>query len=234
MDDTSLRRATQIFNIDEVPVGSTIAEKIWRATSAPFATFTSVAVTHWEMVVMKRHGIVSMTIRGPETYATVSPIPEDAEFWGVQFRLGTYMPDLPAQQLVNRGLTLASPGHRSVWLNNEAWETPTFDNMDIFLRRLVRKGMVVRDPVVQAALEGHRLQLSERSVRRRCLRATGLTPALLRQIERAERAVALLDGGATILDVVGRAGYADQPHLTRSLKRFVGQTPAAILRERIP
>ena len=26
------------------------------------------------------------------------------------------------------------------------------------------------------------------------------------------------------------AGYADQPHLTRSLKRFIGQTPAQILR----
>ncbi|MCL4303751.1 MAG: hypothetical protein KJ077_49150 [Anaerolineae bacterium] len=31
-------------------------------------------------------------------------------------------------------------------------------------------------------------------------------------------------------DVVYQAGYADQPHLTRSLKHFVGQTPAQIIR----
>jgi AraC-like DNA-binding protein len=30
------------------------------------------------------------------------------------------------------------------------------------------------------------------------------------------------------LDVARQAGYADQPHLTRSLKRFVGQTPSQI------
>jgi AraC-like DNA-binding protein len=28
--------------------------------------------------------------------------------------------------------------------------------------------------------------------------------------------------------VARRAGYVDQPHLTRSLKRFVGQTPSQI------
>jgi len=27
---------------------------------------------------------------------------------------------------------------------------------------------------------------------------------------------------------VRRAGYADQPHMTRSLKRFVGQRPSQI------
>ncbi len=33
----------------------------------------------------------------------------------------------------------------------------------------------------------------------------------------------------SILDTVERAGYFDQPHLTRSLKRFIGQTPAQII-----
>ena len=43
-----------------------------------------------------------------------------------------------------------------------------------------------------------------------------------------ERAVDLLGRGVPALEVVRLAGYADQPHLTRSLKRFVGQTPSQI------
>jgi len=43
-----------------------------------------------------------------------------------------------------------------------------------------------------------------------------------------ERAAELLCRGVSLLDVAGQAGYADQPHLTRSLKRFVGQTPSQI------
>jgi AraC-like DNA-binding protein len=38
----------------------------------------------------------------------------------------------------------------------------------------------------------------------------------------------MLTEGVAPIDVALRAGYADQPHLTRSLRRFVGQTPAEI------
>jgi methylphosphotriester-DNA--protein-cysteine methyltransferase len=68
-------------------------------------------------------------------------------------------------------------------------------------------------------------------VQRRFLRATGLTHGAVSQIERAHRAVALLRQGVSILDTVERAGYADQPHLTRSLKRLIGQTPAQLAPE---
>ncbi|MEZ4678761.1 MAG: helix-turn-helix domain-containing protein [Caldilineaceae bacterium] len=68
-----------------------------------------------------------------------------------------------------------------------------------------------------------------RSVQRRFRHVTGLTQGQVSQIERARLAVALLQQGVSILDVVDLAGYADQPHLTRSLKRFAGQTPAQIL-----
>jgi hypothetical protein len=34
-----------------------------------------------------------------------------------------------------------------------------------------------------------------------------------------------------IVDVVHLAGFFDQPHLTRSLTRFVGKTPAQIALE---
>jgi AraC-like DNA-binding protein len=41
-----------------------------------------------------------------------------------------------------------------------------------------------------------------------------------------------LKQGHPILDVVHEAGYYDQAHLTRSLQRFVGQTPARIAQGR--
>jgi AraC-like DNA-binding protein len=231
-DGSNSYRAAQIFRLEETYLSSPIADNIWRTRSEPFESFTSVAATHWEMVVTRREGRTYLTVRGPETRATITLIPEDAEFFGVQFRLGTRLPILPADQLVNNGLTLPGAGRRSFWLNGSVWEYPTFDNVDVFLRRLMRKGLVVRDPVVEAALQGQRTDLSLRSVQRRIRHTTGLTHAVIKQIERAHQAVGLLEAGATILDVVERAGYADQSHLTRALRRFIGHTPARILRER--
>jgi methylphosphotriester-DNA--protein-cysteine methyltransferase len=49
-------------------------------------------------------------------------------------------------------------------------------------------------------------------------------------MKRAQRAAALLEQGVSILDTVHEVGYFDQPHLTKSLKCFVGKTPAQIIR----
>jgi len=40
-----------------------------------------------------------------------------------------------------------------------------------------------------------------------------------------------LRDGMSIADVVHLAGYFDQPHLTRSLKYLIGQTPAEIAQQ---
>jgi hypothetical protein len=109
-------------------------------------------------------------------------------------------------------------------------EFPTFENADTFVDRLVRDGLLVRDPVVEAVLQGQPQDLSVRAVQYRFLQATGLTHRTVQQIERAKYAISLLRQGASIPDTVYQAGYFDQPHLTRALKRFVGQTPAQIAR----
>jgi AraC-like DNA-binding protein len=232
-DTTAAARAVQIFSLEEGRLSSSMATRVWRARSEPVPCFTSVAATHWLLVVTRQAGRTSVTVRGPETRATVVPVPQDAEFLGIEFRLGTFMPEFPLDRLVDDVVTLPPAGSRSVWLNGSAWEIPTFANADVFLDRLVRRGRVVRDPVVDDAVRRRDLALSSRTVRRRIRHATGLSLGLIRQIERARDAVALLERGADILDVVERSGFADQPHLTRSLRRFAGHTPARISRDQI-
>jgi len=226
-----LQRAVRLFHIEERAADSPFVEKVWRTRSVPCKAFISVAVTHWEMVVTRQDGRAYLTVRGPETKATTAPIPANAEFFGIQFRLGAFMPILPVGELVDGALTLPEAVGKSFRLNGSAWEFPGFDNADSFVKRLVREGLLIRDPVVVAALQDRPMELSRRTVERRVRRATGLTRGAIRQIERAGQAAELLDGGATILDAVEGLGYADQSHLTRSLKRFLGQTPAEIVAE---
>ena len=57
-----------------------------------------------------------------------------------------------------------------------------------------------------------------------------MTYGALRQIERARYATQLLKRGVAIADAVHEAGYFDQAHLTRSVKRLIGLTPAGIAR----
>jgi hypothetical protein len=223
-----MKRAVELFTFERRSSRSPMIEQTWQTRSEPGESFISVAVSHWEMVVTRQRGTARLTVRGPETKASTSPIPADAEFFGIQFSLGTFMPGLPPGPLVDGGLTLPRATSTSFWLDGTSWELPGPDNADVFVGRLVRAGLLVHDPVVPAAVRGDVAGLSRRSVERRVSRATGLTLGAIGQIRRAERAVELLSLGVSPVDVAGQAEYADQPHLTRSLRRFAGRTPSQV------
>ncbi len=158
------------------------------------------------------------------------PYAGGVEFIVVKFRPGAYMPYLPASQLVDAVRSLPQAVGQSVWLDGSSWQVPDYDSVETFVGGLARRGLLARDAVVDAVLHDQPQAISSRSVQRRFLRATGLTHNSIRQITRARRAMALLQRGVSILDTIYETGYADQPHLTRSLKHLIGQTPAQIAR----
>jgi Helix-turn-helix domain len=208
---------------------SSFVEMIWRTHSERAGTFTSVAASNWEIVIVTFNSKTTITARGPETKASEADFPADAEFFGITFKLGSFMPHLPVRTLLDRqDVTLPEASSNSFWLHGSAWEFPTFENADAFVDRLIRQGILVHDPVVGAAIQGHTPDMSIRSLQYRFLQATGLTHKTIQQIERARSAVSLLEQGTPILDTAFELGYFDQAHLTNSLKRFIGKTPAQI------
>lgn len=66
---------------------------------------------------------------------------------------------------------------------------------------------------------------SERTFRRQMQATFGYGYATLVRLERARRAQALLRTGTPLADAAARAGYADQPHLSREFRRVVGVSP---------
>jgi hypothetical protein len=217
------------FVFDARSANSSFVDLVWHIHSERAGTFTSAAVSNWEVVITSFNGKTMITARGPETKASEADFPADAEFFGITFKLGTFMPHLPVKTLLDRqDATLPEASSNSFWLHGSVWELPTFENADVFVNRLIRQGILVRDPVVEAAIQGHTPDMSIRTLQYRFLRGTGLTHKAIQQIERARSAVSLLEQGTPILDSAFELGYSDQAHLTNSLKRFIGKTPAQI------
>jgi hypothetical protein len=224
-----------LFNFEERFSDSPFIERIWRSHTEQTGPFLSIATSHWEMVVSGYHGNTVVTIRGPETKVTPFEVTfTGGEYLGIIFKHGTVMPYLPADAIVDGDVDLPDASSKSFWLNGFAWQFPTYENADTFVDRLVREDVLVRDPIVQSALRGEPQDLSPRSIQRHFIQTTGLTQGAVRQIERARRATLFLQQGVSILDTVGRLGYADQAHMTRALKRCIGKTPAQILNKSEP
>lgn len=214
---------------EDRPSESPLIERVWTAYSERSGEFLSVASPNSEMAVTRHRGQTFMTIRGPETRATFAECPSDGEWVGIRFTPGTFLPQFPPSTLADRrDVTLPGAATRSFWLNGSAWEFPDYENADTFVARLARRGLLTRDTSADAWRRNEPHALSLRSTQRRFLCASGITRAAWRSIERARHATLLLREGMPILDVVHRAGYFDQPHLSRSLKRLIGMTPSQI------
>jgi AraC-like DNA-binding protein len=188
------------------------------------------AEIHWHMVFVRHHGHAQLLVVGPWTAAGIASWAEGAEILWIKLKLGTFMPHMPTRKLLDMETILPEAASQSFWLKGSAWQFPDCDDVETFVDRLARDDVLVRDPVVSAALQDQLPEMPSRTVRHRFVQATGLTQSHIQQMKRAQHAEALLRQGVSILDTVFEAGYFDQPHLTRSLKQFIGYTPAQISR----
>ena len=101
---------------------------------------------------------------------------------------------------------------------------PTPQNLDVFIARLQRAGLLVVDPLIDELRHGEPRTMPERTAQSRFVRAVGLSRRKLQVIERARRAAGLLRAGGAIADVACDGGIprpatpdpiaagADRPH----------------------
>lgn len=197
-------------------------ESVMRGWTLREGTAIRPAEIHWHMVFVKYPGGTLALTVGPLTTSGIASWGEGGEILWIKFKLGVYMPHLPMKVYRNGEQILPDASRNRFWLKGAARQIPDFENAETFIDHLVREEDLVHDPVVSAALQDQPPEMSDRTLRHRFLQATGQTQGHIRQYERAIKAASLLRHGVSILDTVFEAGYFDQPHLTRSLKQFLG------------
>jgi AraC-like DNA-binding protein len=208
---------------------SRYVESITRGWTASAGSAIRPAECHWHMVFSRHEGVVHPLVVGPWSTAGQASWGEGAEILWIKFKLGTYMPHLPVKKFRDTELRLPDASSADFWLGGAAWQLPDYENVETFIDRLAREGVLAQDSVINDALQDQLTGISSRTMRHRFLHTTGLPQNHIRQFERAQQAAALLRQGISILDTVYDLGYFDQPHLTRSLKSFIGLTPAQLL-----
>lgn len=82
---------------------------------------------------------------------------------------------------------------------------------------------------VAAAAAG--LGVTPRTLQRLLLTATGRTPGWWRMLARLRRAARAVAAGTPPADAAAGHGYADQAHLTRDIRRWLGTTPRGLRRD---
>jgi hypothetical protein len=209
---------------------SPYVEAIWRGWAGSNYAPVCPASNRWHLLFLRQNGRVKVSVEGPLTRATPVTQAEGTEWFGVTFPLGTFLPSVPVRNLLDGRAILPLAAKTSFKLAGSNFQFPDYENVEMFVDRLVRDDLLVSDGIVKAVLAGRPPEMSLRTVRRRFLFATGLTCKAIEQIERAKQAVDLLEQSVSLLEAAYRVGYADQSHMTRALKHLIGSTPAHITR----
>lgn len=169
-------------------------------------------------------------IAGPDTGPSTSIIGRRAPYVRVQIKRGraTALARCDMDQLADRRVGLESLWHDPDWavLADEADLVAGRARLLEALRRRVGTGWEP-DPAIELALAGRDAGLSQRQLRRRFRRSIGYGPATLRRIERFGHVRQLADRGLPLAAAAAGAGYSDQAHLSREVKRLTGLTPTA-------
>jgi hypothetical protein len=222
------------FNVDMRGSDSPLVECVVRGQSDDTFSLMCPADGRWNISISKLNGKTEILVEGPMTRAAPRTHVEGADWLVIKLKLGVYLSCIPARDYLDSGTPLSAASNQSFWLNSATWQIPDYENADTFADWLMRDEIVQFNPVVRAALEDKPQDISRRTIRHHFSRTVGMTESHIRQIERARDAQTLLQQDVPILDVVDRLAYADQPHLTRSLKRFMGYTPTQLAGFKIP
>ncbi len=177
----------------------------------------------------------SVFVAGPDTTARLSSSALGTTFTGLRFApgFGPRVVGVPAHELINqlvpldavwRGQAVSRVVDELVRDPGEALEDAALaacrdaDDVSAWVEDivgLVRWGASVGRMATETAV-------SPRQFQRRCNDAFGYGARTLGRIFRMQRAVALAQQGVGFGEVAVRAGYADQPHLSREVRALAG------------
>lgn len=214
------------FTYEEKRPASPLVDVMWRTVDETDGMYLAAADGCWDMIfTTTATGETIVRLSGPSVTPTEVHYKKGNHNFGMRFKQGVFLTHVPTSEVVDMTETLPMASTTSFLLGGHVLALPTYEQLDEFVALLEEHGLLSQDPLVRSVLEGGRYGASARSIQRRFGRTVGMTPAYVAQIERAWRAVDLLQQGTPITEVVHELGYADQAHLSRNLKRITGFTP---------
>jgi AraC-like DNA-binding protein len=225
---------------------------VWRHTTPAGPPLPIVVVPDGCVDLLWHEG--GLFVAGPDVEAARPALPPGTTVIGLRFQPGAAVPwlRLPMTAIVGRQVELGSLwGRRASRLAHDiaiddppaailarlqsglVGQAPTSDpprDMALVFRSLGR-GAGEASATMPRLLE--RLELSERSLRRRCHEAFGYGPKRLDRILRFQRFLDLARRapGAELAALALAAGYADQAHLSREVRRLSTLSAAAVVRQ---
>lgn len=204
-------------------------ETVWATQNTADGTYLATPDGSWDFIVnIAADGSKSMMIAGQATRPMEVPYTRGTASVVISMAAGTFLPDYPSDILLDSVKFLDNADASHFLLCGRSFAFPTYDNAEVLISELIAQDIVQHNSVVGRSVSGSPKALSTRATQRHFSETTGMTKKYLSQIQRAQQAVRLLQAGKTPAEAAIEAGYTDQSHMARSLKRIMATKPSSV------
>jgi hypothetical protein len=201
---------------------------VWSCTASETTPRTVLADPCISIIFVKGKDGAKIVLRGPETGPREELyMPGDA--WiGIRLRPGVQLKSFSTEQYLNGSRVLQADSKGRFQFEGTLLQFPDFNNAEQLIEQMRGLGYISGE-----VLDGHEFPkqgMSSKTHSRFVKRSTGLSPYKLHQMQRMAEALHLLQQGVPAATVASELGFADQAHLHRAVKKFLGHTPKELLR----
>ena len=204
-------------------------DTVWATQNISDGIYSATPDGSWDIIVLiQPDGSRSVMLAGQATEPVDVPYNGGTSSVVISFAAGAFLPAYPGKKMLNLTELLPCPDADYFSLAGHVFAIPTFETAEALARTMVEQGVLRMDAVVAAILSGDTKALSDRVKQRHFLAVTGLTRKSLEQIHRAQEAVRQLQAGKKPIDVAADAGFSDQAHLAKSLKKIMHKNPSNV------
>jgi hypothetical protein len=217
---------TQVFNSRSSPLEA--IDTVWTTDATADGVYNATPDGSWDLIHIEKPGGEHLVfVTGQQSQPASVPYQAGEVAVVISFAAQFFLQSgpLPPDGAVIEFLPVQRGRFRLASLD---LPLPSYDNAEFIASELLAAGVLRSDPIVTGGLGLTPYAASERSLQRHFRDATGLSQKSFEQIRRAQEAVRLLQAGGKPADVAVAAGYADQAHMTKSIKRIMGRLPTAV------
>jgi hypothetical protein len=180
------------------------------------------------IILVKSNSSTEVIIRGPETKPREELYMPGYTWIGIRLRPGVQLKNFPNQHFTDSFRMLPADSNGRFQFEGTLLQFPDFNNAEQLIEQMHDLGYI--SGKVINSQEFPKQGMSSKSYYRFIKRSTGLSPYKLHQLQRMAEAFHLLRQGVPPATVAAELGFADQAHLHRAVKQFLGHTPKELLR----
>lgn len=201
---------------------------VWTGSASEITPRTVLADPCISIILVKSASSAEVILRGPETKPRGDILLPGYTWTGIRLQPGIQLKNFPTQQFTDKFQTLPADTDGRFQFEGTLLQFPDFTNAEQLIEQMYDLGYI--SGKVLNSQELPRQGMSPKTYSRFIKQSTGLSPYKLHQLQRMAEALRLLRRGMPAATVASELGFADQAHLTRAAKQYLGHTPKELLR----